>query len=469
MSARIVCSECADKQEEIYRLREENKHLKAKLRYQERKITEGYFGAQTPSSKRPFKANDRNPKSKNKGGGQKKHKGYGRAVFDEQEADSVERVESPNVCPDCGQKLQSRGVRKRAVIDVVPLKVEKILYELEYKHCSHCKKSVIAKAPGVLPKALYGNCLLAHVATEHYLHGVPLGQLERKLGIGYGALVEGMHKVAGILKDVPEALIDSYRQAPVKHADETGWRNNGQNGYGWLFATPQLSIFRFRKSRSARVVTETFGEEPLPGVLVVDRYPGYNRVPCAIQYCYAHLLRTIRDLEKEFPDNGQVKTFVATAAPLLSEAMSLRSLPIDDEEFYRRAAETKTEIIKAMQAEANHAGIQNIQNIFRNNAHRLYHWAEDRTVPAENNLAERQLRPLVIARKISFGSHSDAGAKTREVMMTVLFSLKNSFQNDPFIQLKTCLDAYSQNQNKSPSQLLFPNMSNNATLLPHRN
>ncbi len=455
MSTRLLCSECVRKQEEIYRLRDEIKHLKAKLRYEERKVTEGYFGTETPSSKRPFKSNGPKPEEKNKGGAKKGHKGHGRQAFDEDEADRVTRVETGGSCPDCGQTLESRGMRKRAIIDVVPVKVERILYELEYKHCTNCKKSVIAKAPGVLPKCLYGNHLLAYVATEHYLHRVPLGQLERKLGIGYGSLVEAMHKLARMLKDVPEALIESYRQTPVKHADETGWRNDGQNEYAWLFATSEVSIFRFRRSRSARVVKEVFGQQVLPGVLVVDRYQGYNRVPCAIQYCYAHLLRTIQDLEKEFPENGEVKRFVATTAPLLTEAMNLRRLPIGDEEFYRRARNTKADIINIMQAEANHAGIQNIQNIFRENAHRLYRWAEDRRVPAENNLAERELRPLVIARKISFGSHSDAGAKTREVLMTVLFTLKRKTKSDPFTQLKTFLDSYSQDQSRSPTEMLF--------------
>jgi hypothetical protein len=35
---------------------------------------------------------------------------------------------------------------------------------------------------------------------------------------------------------------------------------------------------------------------------------------------------------------------------------------------------------------------------------RLYHRADDRNAPMDNNLVEHQLRPLVIARKISFGS-----------------------------------------------------------------
>jgi len=47
-------------------------------------------------------------------------------------------------------------------------------------------------------------------------------------------------------------------------------------------------------------------------------------------------------------------------------------------------------------------------------------------VPADNNRAERELRPLVIARKVSFGSQSDAGAQTREILMTVLHTLKKN-------------------------------------------
>jgi hypothetical protein len=53
---------------------------------------------------------------------------------------------------------------------------------------------------------------------------------------------------------------------------------------------------------------------------------------------------------------------------------------------------------------AQHLGSSRIQAISRTNADRLYHWAEDRRVPAEDDPAERDLRPRVIARKVSFGS-----------------------------------------------------------------
>ncbi|MGD0012692.1 MAG: transposase, partial [Terriglobia bacterium] len=51
-----------------------------------------------------------------------------------------------------------------------------------------------------------------------------------------------------------------------------------------------------------------------------------------------------------------------------------------------------------------------------------------------NNRAERELRPPVIARKTSLGSQSDAGAKTREIIMTLVHTLAqlrhgNSYSN----------------------------------------
>lgn len=455
VSFKIVCSECFNKQQEIDRLKQENISLKAKLRYQERKITEGYFASQTPSSKKPFKSNTPTLLQKNRGGAKVGHKGHGRRSFGEQEADMIKKIKVPEYCQNCGEKLENKGLKSRCVIDIEPIQVEKILYQLEIRTCPKCQKTYTAKAPAVLPKCLLGNNLLTHMAVEHYLNGIPLGHLERKLDIGYGTMIKAMHRLSTMLQEVPDRLIKRYRAALVKHADETGWRNNGQNGYAWLFTTPDVSVFRFRQTRSAKVVKEVFGEKSLPGVLVVDRYQGYNKVPCEIQYCYAHLLRNIQDLEKEFPENDEVKGFVGASAPLLAEAMNLRSLHISKKEFFVRAANTKSEIIKIMNADANHAGIQKIQNIFRENENRLYHWAEDRNVPAENNFAERELRPLVIARKVSFCSHSDAGAKTREILMSTLSTLKKKDKSNVSTNFKIFLDQIASGDNRHPYELLF--------------
>lgn len=197
------------------------------------------------------------------------------------------------------------------------------------------------------------------------------------------------------------------------------------------------------------------GDEPLPGTLVVDRYAGYNKAPCALQYCYAHLLREVEDLQKEFPDSDEIKTFVSVMSLPLTEAMQLRNQPISDEVFYRKAAEVKGKIVAAVKAPAMHLGIRHIQDIFHENAHRMYRWAEDRRVPAENNLAERDLRPTVIARKVSFGSISDAGAQTRGTLMTVLNTLRKR-KVDVTDHLKKVLDQLAYDITLDPFKLLCP-------------
>ena len=418
------CKECLSKQQKINELEEEISQLKTKLHYQERTAKEGFFGSSTPSSKIPIKANSSTQCLHNNGGGKVGHEGHGRASICEEDADKVEKIHIDNICPDCGSILEDKGTKTRTVIDCQPVKMKKIVYHLERKHCPKCKKLISARPPGVLSKCLYSNQLLAYVAVQHYIYGNTLGQIEKQTGIGYSSLVDAMHQLARILKDVPNALIDTYRNFLVKHADETGWRTDGNNGYAWLFCTPKISIFRIRKTRSSSVPKEVFGEKTVPGVLVVDRYNGYNKMLCSIQYCYSHLLRDVKDLEKDFPENPEIKSFVEALAPQLANAISLRMLDITDEEFKAQAGKIKNAILDIVNSQARHPAVWKIQDIFREKAERLYHWADDRTIPADNNLAERELRPLVIARKISFGSQSDAGARTRETLMTVLHTLR---------------------------------------------
>jgi len=448
------CEECFNKQRKIDQLEENIVLLKAKLKRQERTAKEGLFGSSTPSSKKPVKPNTNDDDNRRSGGGRPGHKGHGRSSISEQEADRVELIETGNTCPDCGGRLEYKDTKERTVIDCEPLRMQKILYRLEHKRCPRCKKTIRARPPGVLPRCLYGNQLLAHVATQHYIYGNTVGQIEKQTGVGYSSLIDALHQLATHMKDVPDALIKAYRLAPVKHADETGWRTNGKNGYAWLFCTPGISIFRIRNTRSAKVPHDVFGPEQLFGVLVVDRYNGYNKLLILIQYCYAHLLRNVQDLDKEFPQDAEIKSFIEALAPQLANAMSLRTMDISDKQFKQQAAKIKRKIIQITNRPARHPAIQKIQDIFRDKADRLYHWADNRAVPADNNFAERELRPLVIARKISFGSQSQEGARTRETLMSVLHTLKKRTP-DVACALKTALDQLATDPGLDLSKTLF--------------
>jgi transposase len=264
------------------------------------------------------------------------------------------------------------------------------------------------------------------------------------------------HRLSGYFSPVMEILKEQYRLSPAKHADETGWRNDGQSGYAWLFCTPETSLFSFQNTRSASVPRSIFGNKFLPGVLVVDRYNAYNKAPVEIQYCYAHLLRDVEKLEKDFPESEEVKSFVSVLAPLLSQAMHLRAQPLSDEQYYQEAKQIQNKIMEVNKSPVQHLALQAMHDLFNINEHRLYHWVQERRIPPDNNLAERDLRPTVIARKVSFGSSSDAGSKTRSVLMSVLHTL-NKRRGDQSLEsiLKTLLDELAKNP-KVQIASLFP-------------
>ncbi len=454
------CPICLEKQREIDKLTEEIERLRAKLYRQQRKQREGFFGSSTPSAQKPIKENSATKEKKPKGA-RPGHKGAGRKSFKASMAEAERPIElQSEFCEQCGGGLNSKGYETREVLESRPLKAQKVVFRLGKKYCPRCRKTFKAKAPGVLPRSLYGNQLIANAAAMHYLHGLPLGRVCQQTDMGAGSLVSIFHRLARLFEKVPKQLNEDYRQAPVKHADETSWRTDGKSGYVWLFATPTISIFQFGQNRSAKVPQSVFGKAPTPGVLVVDRYSAYNKIPCQIQYCYAHLLREVQDLERDFPDEAEVKTFVATMAPLLSLAMGLRCQNISDKRFYDQAANVKRQIQDAVKQPAKNLGIRRIQDIFIENEQRLYHWADDRRIPADNNLAERDLRPSVIARKVSFGSVTDAGAQTRSILTTILNTLRKRGR-DPTIQLKNCLDQLAVNMSQEPYPLLFPELNTN--------
>ena len=451
------CKHCFEKQRRIDELIEENKRLKEQLRYRERKEEEGAFGLSTPSSKTPLKKNASEEKTNKKGGAVPGHKGHGRPSHTEETSDAVISLEGPTVCPECGGELIVVEMRDRAVIESTPTKPERLLYRLPHARCKNCKKTFRTNPPGVLPKSLYGNRFIAQLAIMHYFHGIPMGRISEMTGINVGSVVEIYHRLFRLFKPVMEVLVGEYRRASVRHADETGWRNDGQSGYAWLFCTVTLSIFLFKNTRSASVPKSIFGEEKLLGVLVVDRYNGYNKLPVMIQHCYAHLLRDVEKLEKDCPDNEEVARFTGTLIPLLAQAMHLRSQDISDEQYYRQARTLRKKIMAISRSPAHHLGIRAIQDIFTTHEGRLFHWVKDRQVPADNNRAERDLRPTVIARKVSFGSSSDAGAETRSVIMSVLHTLnKRRGKESLESAIKHILDEIVRNPHVDVASLIQP-------------
>jgi hypothetical protein len=261
------------------------------------------------------------------------------------------------------------------------------------------------------------------VAELHIVCRIPIRTIRALLkalyglDISQGELTELLHRVAARGQGEYDALGQQVRGSPVVNADETGWREDGVNGYVWSFSTPEVRYFVWRRSRGQDVAVEALGED-FGGVLVSDFYCGYNRIPSRHQRCWVHLLRDLDRLEELHPEDEGVREWVGYIKGLYAEARAFRSEDAGERLRYRYACE------RALMAAARpfvktgfaqHTLAERIERFLPE----LFVFVEDPRVPSDNNAAERAVRPVVIARKISGGTRSAKGSRTRQVLSSL--------------------------------------------------
>jgi transposase len=425
-----LCEGCLQKQLIIDRQNQEILALKQKLKLQDKRLKEGFFASSTPSSQLPIKENSLSENQAKRGGAQPGHPPNKRHAFTPEQADEVRLLPvDEQSCPSCQSHLVTHTPNQRAIFDLQQEQLRKLFYQLERKRCSHCQTILSAKVIDAFPKAQLSNSLLVEVAQQHYVLGRTLGQISEKLSVNYSTRGDSLKRVGKLLEPCLEKLKVLYRQSQVRHADETSWRCDGGNGYSWYFGNKDVSLHLFRQTRSGSVAREVLGKEKLEGVLVVDRYAAYNQMSCALQYCYAHLLRDLKDLENEFESDQEVQSYTREMKTCLTDAMQLRNRGLSVGQYRKEAQAIKSRILALSERPSRHLGVRNWQAFYVEKAERLYQWCESAEVPAENNYAEREIRKVVIARKLSYGSQSEEGAKTREIWTSVLQTLKKREEN----------------------------------------
>ena len=142
------------------------------------------------------------------------------------------------------------------------------------------------------------ECRLPFGVIQRYLQGrcglhLSVGEL---VALVRGVAVRGRREYAQLQQEI--------RASGVVHGDETGWRENGRNGYLWSFSTPKVRYLLYRPSRGGAVEEEVLGEE-FYGVLVSDFYGAYNVYQGPHQRCWVHLLRAMHQLRSGTPRRRQ--------------------------------------------------------------------------------------------------------------------------------------------------------------------
>jgi hypothetical protein len=154
-------------------------------------------------------------------------------------------------------------------------------------------------------------------------------------------------------------------------------------------------------------------------VLVSDFYAAYTGYEGRHQYCWAHLLRDVDDLVEQYPADAAVRGWADSLHALYRRAKGCASADPLVRRREREACETTAVTLCAPYLAVATAPQRVLCERITKHCRELFVFVEDPTVPATTNAAERSLRHLVTARKISGGTRSPTGTATRMTLASL--------------------------------------------------
>jgi len=341
-------------------------------------------------------------------------------------------------CPSCGQPLSGgwEGGSRETLVFPAHL-VEVVRHVSITRRCGVCG-AVVTGHPDPVEHKLVGQHKvdargMSLIAYLHIVCRLPLRVLQQLLKLQL-AVCLSLGGLRYILEDIAQRgsadydqLREEIRRSAAVHQDETGWRENGHNGYVWAAVTDAVRYFERHGTRSGTVPKEMLGEE-FSGVVVCDGYAGYDGLDCQLQRCWTHLLRKGHELKIRSPNAeaahvwvDEIKAIYQDAKKLMASADAARWTEATREGYRlayqaRLLAHVTTAQTTALPDQARLAKFltRHINELFV-----FVHYPE---VASENNPAERAIRPLVIARKVCGGTRSKNGSDTKMVLMSLLYT-----------------------------------------------
>jgi transposase len=340
--------------------------------------------------------------------------------------DREETIAPPAVCPTCGHGdlTDLNTVDDRYVEDISP--ALRLVTHRKYRQafCSHCQD--IVHHPEALhgPPVQTGPRLAAHLTQLH----VRLGVTHRKLAVyttevlGIPLTASGvlgiLNRMADRLEPVYSGIAHALTVQRVLHGDETGWKMDGQRWQMWCFCNAFLAFFHPDKSRGSQVAIGILGPD-FVGLLHCDFYGAYNDFP-NLQRCWIHFARDIHDERLITPNDPFLKILHDKTQFILDSAQALLAGCVSSantKKFQHLMHEALDEMI-ALDPPKSRARV--LIERLRKHRHSLLNFLNIPGAEFHNNRVERQLRPIVIFRKLSFGNRTSFGALRYARLATVI-------------------------------------------------
>lgn len=379
----------------------------------------------------------REPKKR---GAPKGHRGNTRTIPDK--IDKIEEIQPTKECPNCKredivctEKYDSKYVED---IEIIVHTTEKKYYRGECKSCGH-----ISRSPEAIigPPVSVGNNISVLLSTMRQTMGVSYRKLSAfctksfNIKLSPPGVLGVINRSSDALKGIYIGLGEHLRNQTVIHGDETGWKMDGERWQLWCFCNKDIAYFHGDKSRGRSVIKGILGTG-FKGLVHCDFYAAYNYLE-NLQRCLIHLQR---DIKKELIVAPMDKRLVAVdrgLKNLITEGVKIQKEELSVENKKIKIAVLESQLDKLAHMKARRKVTKKFIKRLRIHKDSILKFIEYPEAEYHNNRAERQLRPAVIFRKISFGNRTPEGVNRHSILSTIVQTclLKNIDVKDFFLQV----------------------------------
>ena len=374
-----------------------------------------------------------------KRGAPKGHRGNTRKI--PLNIDTQKEIQCPSQCIcGCNDILESKQSDSRYVEDILPICSH--ITEIVYKRgvCHKCGSMIRHKDVLSGPPVSIGPNLSAHLIMLRQM-GITYRKLSyfctETLGIPLSpsGVLGVVNRCAEKLRPANEEILCKLREQSVVNADETGWPVSNKSVYIWGFFNTSLAYFHSNKSRGAKVPKEILGEN-FKGIVLCDFYASYNFLQRK-QRCWIHLLRDIANERKIFPASISLSKFETRMWAVLNKGLDITKL--ENSVMKTKAIKSfDKELLSISKMRLPTGKASTLAKRISKHFQDMRRFILEPGVEYHNNRAERQLRPLVIARKNSFGSNTEIGAERNCIIYSVIETCRLNMIK-PIVWLKKLL------------------------------
>ena len=390
--------------------------------------------SQPPSSDGPAAPPTRGKvPSGRKPGAQEGHEKHARPLVPSEEVDK-RVVLKPRRCQCCHEWLagDDPSPRRHQVFHLPSIKPIVDEYVIHTLDCTLCGSRTTAPLPEGVPSGAFGASVIAMVALlmgVYRLSKRSVPALMRDafgLDMSVGAAV-GCQQLASAALEAPvEEAKKFVVEQPIKHADETSWREARKKAWLWTVVTASVTVFMIHARRTEEAARKILGE--VAGVLVSDRYSGYAWWPVLQhQFCWAHLIRdfvAISEREGESKRIGDALLDEANRMFVWWHRVRDGTLTRATFRVYMRSVRRQVEVLLTDGAAVSHSKTAKTCAKMLKCADAFWTFVYVEGVQPTNNTAERAIRHPVLWRKGSFGTHSPEGSRFVERILTTHATLR---------------------------------------------